>query len=85
MAASVENMFPPFVAASMIRSAATWAVELGRYTVSRVPQSPQDRAVSEIDWLDELAGPVGRHRTEPFGYPTIKVWRSSAAAFFECP
>ena len=32
-----------------------------RYTVSRVPQSPQDRAVSAIDWLNELAGPVGRH------------------------
>ena len=45
MAASVENMFPPFVAASMIRSAANWAEELGGNFAIRSAASPKVRKI----------------------------------------
>ena len=75
MAASVENMFPPFVAASMIRSAANWAEELGGNFAIRSAASPKVRKIVPsarwiglMSWRDQS----GVIEQNPRGYPTSK-------------
>lgn len=52
MAACVANMSPPFVAASMIRSAATWADGLGGNVTILSAASPRVRkTVPSVRWI----------------------------------